>query len=920
MKIATRRITAAWLLLVAAPFAPAQERVPGEVWLRFESPEEAGFSSVELAKAKAYYDTLDAAAAMVVFDGAVLAAWGDVGRRFMCHSMRKSVMSAAWGVHVDRGEVDLSRTLAELGIDDLEPKLTETEKKATILDLLMARSGVYRLAAYEPPQNPKPPRHSHEPGTFFCYNNWDFNALLTIFEQETGADFFVDVHESLAVPIGMEDFRPRDGYRHYEPDKSIHPAYPLKLTARDLARFGTLFLREGQWGEVQVLSKSWVDRSRTSYSDAGGGRGYGLLWWIEGEEDLAALGMYSALGYGGHAVDVLPGANFVLVFRVNTFDGKSVSSGRRKQLLRKILAARVGEPKEEPVLVELEPSPSQRVIPDVAIDVGTYTGTVFVPPFGLAKVSVAEDGRLVIGLPGRDTFDLVPLGDDHFLIADLEHEVAFDRDADGRIVGMIHPVQSSEIAARLLEAGSVDEARKLAEKILEHFPDAAGAREVLERTLLPAPPNIILVFIDDMGWTDLSCFGNEEAMTPRIDALAAEGLAFEQFYVNAPICSPSRVAISTGQYPQRWRITSYLDNRRSNAARGVANWLEPTAPMLARSLKAAGYATGHFGKWHMGGQRDVDDAPPIRGYGFDESLTNFEGMGAKLLPLTMRPGETEPGRIWQDAERLGGPVTWMQRSRITGGYVDAALAFIDRAVAEGKPFYVNVWPDDVHSPFWPPVEKWREEKRPRYLAVLEEMDRQLGVLFDHVRESEALRGNTLIVLCSDNGPEHGAGSSSPLRGSKGTLYEGGVRSPLIVWGSGFLADGARGTRNTTSVLAAIDLVPSLLDFTGVEAQAGVEYDGEAHLATLLGRSTDSREAPLCFSRPPDHASHSDTGELPDLAVRRGRWKLLCEYDGSEPQLYDLLADPIESVDLAAAKPELTRELVEVVTGWYRSMP
>ena len=108
-----------------------------------------------------------------------------------------------------------------------------------------------------------------------------------------------------------------------------------------------------------------------------------------------------------------------------------------------------------------------------------------------------------------------------------------------------------------------------------------------------------------MGWGDFSCFGNDEVETENIDRLAGEGLRFEQFYVNSPICSPSRVAISTGQYPQRWRITSFLNNRRNNEERGMAQWLDPAAPTLARSLHGAGYATGHFGKWHMGGQRDV---------------------------------------------------------------------------------------------------------------------------------------------------------------------------------------------------------------------------------------------------------------------------------------------------------------------------
>ncbi len=195
----------------------------------------------------------------------------------------------------------------------------------------------------------------------------------------------------------------------------------------------------------------------------------------------------------------------------------------------------------------------------------------------------------------------------------------------------------------------------------------------------PVHPNLVLVFIDDMGWGDFCCFGNRDARTPNVDRLASEGLRFAQFYVNAPICSASRCALTTGQYPQRWRITSFLNDRADNARRGVADWLDITAPTLARILHDNNYATGHFGKWHLGGQRDVDDAPPISAYGFDASLTNFEGMGAKLLPLTLQPGQTQPGRIWADAERLGGPVTWMQRSQITSGYVDAAIAFIDRA-------------------------------------------------------------------------------------------------------------------------------------------------------------------------------------------------------------------------------------------------
>lgn len=432
-------------------------------------------------------------------------------------------------------------------------------------------------------------------------------------------------------------------------------------------------------------------------------------------------------------------------------------------------------------------------------------------------------------------------------------------------------------------------------------------------------PNVILVFIDDMGWADLSCFGNTDAQTPHIDRMAAEGIAFEQFYVNSPICSPSRVAISTGQYPQRWGITSYLARRQLNQERGMANWLDPKAPMLARSLQAAGYTTGHFGKWHMGGQRDVAEAPPITDYGFDASLTNFEGMGPKLLPLTLKPGWAEPGRIWQDAERLGGPVTWQQRSTITGGFVSAALEFMRNNESSRKPFYINLWPDDVHSPYFPPVEAWGQGKRALYLSVLEAMDRQLAPLFDHVRSQRHLRENTLILICSDNGHEPGAGQAGELRGCKTNLYEGGIRSSLIVWGPGLVAQNAAGTRNQTSVFAAIDLVPSLLELAQVPQAANPPYDGENVIATLLGQSKASRRAPIFFSRPPDRKSFYGFQELPDLAVRRGPWKLLCDYDGSRAQLYNLSTDPGESRDLASTHPDPVQELSAAAAQWYRAV-
>jgi arylsulfatase A-like enzyme len=445
----------------------------------------------------------------------------------------------------------------------------------------------------------------------------------------------------------------------------------------------------------------------------------------------------------------------------------------------------------------------------------------------------------------------------------------------------------------------------------------------LNHTLLAdEKPNVILVFIDDMGWGDFSCFGNDEVETENIDRLANEGLRFEQFYVNSPICSPSRTAISTGQYPQRWRITSYLAHRDLNEERGVAQWLDLEAPMLARFLHDDGYATGHFGKWHMGGQRDVGEAPLITEYGFDASLTNFEGLGPRVL-ATCNAYDGKPLRRHAlGSDTLGrGEITWEDRSLITQSFTSGALDFIQQAEADGKPFYVNVWPDDVHSPFYPPEARRGDgAKRSLYLGVLDTMDEQLGVLFDYVRDSDTLCDNTLILICSDNGPEPDAGTAGPFRGYKTMLYEGGVRSSLIAWGPGLVEPDKAGTVNTESVFSAIDLVPSVLEITDVQVPDDVTFDGVELSDVLLGRSNGSRTAPIFFRRPPDRDSFYGEGDLPDLAVRDGRWKLLCDYDGTNPELYDLENDRSETANLSEGNSEQVERLTELVVNWHKSMP
>jgi len=253
-------------------------------------------------------------------------------------------------------------------------------------------------------------------------------------------------------------------------------------------------------------------------------------------------------------------------------------------------------------------------------------------------------------------------------------------------------------------------------------------------------------------------------------------------------------------------------------------------------------------------------------------------------------------------------------------FTSAAIKFIKKAEKDDKPFYVNVWPDDVHSPFFPPKERRGDQsKRDLYHGVLDTADEQLGVLFDYVRNSEKLRDNTLILVCSDNGPEQGAGSAGPFKGFKTHLYEGGIRSSLIAWGPGLIDPKAAGTVNRDSFFAAIDLAPTLAGIAGIP-RADQRLDGQPLKDVLLGKSTESRKRPVFFRRPPDRDSYYGESDLPDLAVRDGDWKLLCEYDGSMTQLYNLKTDRGETTNVAKENPEIVERLTQSLLAWHQRMP
>lgn len=321
------------LLLFAGP-------APAEPWPTVD-PAEAGWSIEKLDAAKQHSASLKPTGVMVVQGGKVVAAWGDVAHKVNVASVRKSLLSALYGIAGAEGRINLSSSLGDLGIDDKTPSLTATEKTATVRDLIMARSGVYHPAAYETRaiKKKRPPRGSHEPGTFWFYNNWDFNAAGSIYRQQTGEDIFVSFEKRIARPIGMQDFSAKDGSYVLE-KSSKHPAYPFNLSARDAARVGQLFLNGGRWNGKEIVPASWIEESTTAYSwTKRGHQGYGYMWWILPPEVWGPKAGYAS-GFGGQIIAFIPAKRLVVVQTVDLKQNpKGVRTSDFVELLKQIVTA-----------------------------------------------------------------------------------------------------------------------------------------------------------------------------------------------------------------------------------------------------------------------------------------------------------------------------------------------------------------------------------------------------------------------------------------------------------------------------------------------------------------------------------------------------------------------------------------------------
>lgn len=423
-------------------------------------------------------------------------------------------------------------------------------------------------------------------------------------------------------------------------------------------------------------------------------------------------------------------------------------------------------------------------------------------------------------------------------------------------------------------------------------------------------PNIVFIFADDWGWGDLSCHGHPYVKTPNIDRLAKEGTDFTRFTVASGVCSPSRAAVMTGHFPARYAIDGHFAWVPSNAQRGMPDWLAVDAPSLPRFLQQAGYATAHFGKWHLANNM-IPDSPSPGLYGYDE-------YGAFNCS-----GEQMP--VHEDAMRSN--------------------AFIEKSVKEGKPFFVNLWIHEPHTPFHTvPKYEWRfrhmESETDRiYASVLSHADDRIGEVLD-VLDRLGVTENTLVIFSSDNGPARGSenaelklgydtatgagwgiaaakGITAGRKGYKASLFEGGINVPFLARWPGVIAAG----ETNESSISAVDLLPTFCEIAGAELPANYESDGLSQVDVLKGRTVRERAKPLFWKYPAAWpANESKPDHWVSYAVAHERWKLVANRDSSYFELYDIVNDPYESKDLKSSRAEVAAGLLAKLADWRDTLP
>lgn len=449
-------------------------------------------------------------------------------------------------------------------------------------------------------------------------------------------------------------------------------------------------------------------------------------------------------------------------------------------------------------------------------------------------------------------------------------------------------------------------------------------------------PNIVLVMADDLGYGDVGYYGNAVLQTPELDAMAADAVQLDRFYAAAPVCSPTRGSCVTGRHPYRYGMV----------------WagefpLPADEVTLAQALKPTGYATGHFGKWHMGslsltvkqsefpGEVVPEKYSPPWERGFDTCFSTASMMptynpyyhvGGAFASDDYRHVQTEAvahgqqtgGNRWRDYYWTGpGEFVdeWLEGDDAEI-IMDRALGFIETQAAAATPFLSLIW---FHTPHTPVVagndDRALYAEQPiegqHWFGAITAMDRQIGRLRRELRRL-GVADDTIVWFCSDNGPSyiHNWNSAGPLRGGKATLWEGGIRVPAIVEWPGHLAP-----RTVSAPVGTVDFYPTLLTAVGVDVPEHPPLDGLDVMPLLTG-ATEARPVPMAFqslSNDPDQPAME--GEAMEYALSGERFKLLSRDDGATWQLYDLDADIGETTDVAPDHPQLVAEMRAQLNDW-----
>jgi arylsulfatase A-like enzyme len=421
-------------------------------------------------------------------------------------------------------------------------------------------------------------------------------------------------------------------------------------------------------------------------------------------------------------------------------------------------------------------------------------------------------------------------------------------------------------------------------------------------------PNVILILIDDMGWTDLGCYGSEFYETPNIDRLAASGMRFTHGYSACTVCSPTRAAVMTGRYPARLHITDWIAGHQRPFAKLLPpEWTQhlPHEELtIAEVFKANSYATCHVGKWHLGN----DEYSPLT-HGFDQNIGgNLRGSPPSYFLPYERSGITLPGL------EQGKPAEYL-----TDRLTDEAIEFV--TANKDKPFFLYLPHYAVHTPLQAKKEliaKYQAKATPdqpqhnaTYAAMIESLDQGIGRLMATLDELK-LRENTIVIFTSDNGglELNEVTANDPLRAGKGSAYEGGVRVPLIF---SYPPKIKAGTTSDTPAIS-IDLLPTLVELCGVSVSGERPWDGVSLAPVVTGQSNIERDA-LYWHYPHYHPG----GAAPYSAIRSGDWRLVEFFEDGKVELYDLASDVGESEDLAASHRDKRDELLAKLRGWRKGV-